>query len=1356
MLMYKDLSKNALLCCAVCTFLLVLPSPPAADACGTNLQESTPEGKRVLLISSTIRDGEVLEDAAAEGVAVVRYDAEKTDLDALLEKVVAVLNGRKASSIGVASHDFGPGRFYLTGSESISLASTLASERQRRFWRELGSLLADGGRIDLFACNLAANEEGRLLVEKLEEITGVDFAASVDATGNDSAGGNWVLETDDAEVIDLYFAAERLENFDGLLASLLKKITSPNPQNYGNFGFSLASSGDYLFVGAYPENDMRGRVYVFKRNQGGTNNWGLLKTLTSSDADYSDFLGTALAASGDILVVGATGDDQKGEDAGAAYIFSKDQGGTDNWGQVKKLVASDGVIWDMLGNSVAIYSLTVVVGSSRNPYMKDDPGAAYIFERDQGGLNNWGEVKKLTPADGAADDAFGRSVSIYADDVVIGAPDHYNLIAGNGAVYIFSRNQGGLGNWGQVKKLVSTDADEYNNDNFGQSVSISDDDILVGAPRTAPISNAYNNYGAAYLFNRYQGGLNNWGQVKKLEASDYSNNANFGCRVLLENDYAFIGAYYKNNYRGAAYLYERNTGGAGNWGNVTKLIAQDGQPMDCFGGSLAKNGDMLFVGAASNDEAGESAGATYIYQGLGTPTLHSPTATALTLTSATLGATVWSDGGNAITARGVVWSTSANPTTTVNEGSGTAAGTTGAFTVSATSLTSATTYHYRAYATNSIGTVYTEDETFTTLTNFTITATAGANGTIDPSGAVTVLQGTSQTFNITPDPGYAVADVTVDSVSQGAATSYTFNNVQANHTINATFVQVHTITATAGTGGGIAPTGAVVVVHSNNQTFNITPDSGYAIADVTVDSVSQGAVTSYTFTNVQANHTINATFVRIYTITAAAGIGGTITPSGGVVVTSGNNQGFSIAPLAGYQIADVLVDGSSVGPVASYTFTNVTANHTISAIFIQLHTIYASAGEGGTINPSGKIALTNGSNKTFYISPNDGFVIADVTVDGGSVGPVTNYTFHNVTRDHTINTAFATDKSKLTVKLAGNKLNLPGLRWRVKAGGSGQAAAAAQQPGDWQEINATIALQPGKYTIEILPVPGWLHPDVEVNLGTDKTVNLGGDFIAFLVADCSDYDGDETCDFALFRPAEGKWLIKDILEKRFGKQGDWPAPGDYNGDGRADLAFWRPDKGYWRVKNGSKVRKFGELGDIPVPGDYDGDGKTDPALFRPSTGEWLISYSASSPAGAAKDEAIVFAGESYCVPVPGDYDGDGKVEPALFELSSRKWLIRGQDAVKFGSRGEIPVPTDYDCDGTIDIAVFDVAKGKWRARKQFKATLKSRAGDIPVFGDFDGDGQPELGFFRASKGTWYLDALTKYGEDDDIPLTRGR
>ncbi|MEI6605089.1 MAG: YDG domain-containing protein [Verrucomicrobiota bacterium] len=197
---------------------------------------------------------------------------------------------------------------------------------------------------------------------------------------------------------------------------------------------------------------------------------------------------------------------------------------------------------------------------------------------------------------------------------------------------------------------------------------------------------------------------------------------------------------------------------------------------------------------------------------------------------------------------------------------------------------------------------------------YTLTATAGANGRISPSGATTVGSGTSQSYTITPDPGYAISDVQIDGISMGVVGSYMFTTVLANHTISATFgvASSYMLTANAGGGGTISPAGTVWVTSGQDQTFVVTPDSGYVVLDVSVDGVSQGDITSYTFNSVVTNHSISASFTPIIlnpsvTLARHAGTGsssaygdtltfdvavlGTPIPTGTVTLTDGGSNG---------------------------------------------------------------------------------------------------------------------------------------------------------------------------------------------------------------------------------------------------------------------------------------------------------------------------------------------------------------------------------------------------------------------------------------------------------------------------------
>ena len=236
-------------------------------------------------------------------------------------------------------------------------------------------------------------------------------------------------------------------------------------------------------------------------------------------------------------------------------------------------------------------------------------------------------------------------------------------------------------------------------------------------------------------------------------------------------------------------------------------------------------------------------------------------------------------------------------------------------------------------------------------TTYTITAQAGDNGSISTTGPdptvipggtsadVTVIEGGTETFQVSPDEGYEVDTVSVDG-NPGTLTGseYTFTNVTTDHTINVTFVATtNTITPTVGANGSILPSSAVEVTYGDDQTFTVTPGSGYQVDTVLVDGVSASLTgNKYTFTNVTADHTIEVTFTAIvHTITATSGANGSISPSGAINVNDGNDKTFTVTPASEeYQVDTVLVDGTAAGLTAGeYTFSTVTADHTIHVTF---------------------------------------------------------------------------------------------------------------------------------------------------------------------------------------------------------------------------------------------------------------------------------------------------------------------------------------------------------------------------------------------------------------------------------------
>ncbi|MEG2071165.1 MAG: T9SS type A sorting domain-containing protein, partial [Bacteroidales bacterium] len=171
-----------------------------------------------------------------------------------------------------------------------------------------------------------------------------------------------------------------------------------------------------------------------------------------------------------------------------------------------------------------------------------------------------------------------------------------------------------------------------------------------------------------------------------------------------------------------------------------------------------------------------------------------------------------------------------------------------------------------------------------------------------------------------------------------ASTLYYIDNIDYVSSLDSTRI----LLASADANGSISPVGAQIVPVGSTQSFTMTPNANCVINDVLVDGSSvlnQLVGNVYSFTNVMANHSIHATFrdtstvIVEYTITASAGMGGTITPSGDVVVTAGTSKTFTMTAQPGYEIQQVLVDGNNEGLLNSYTFNNILANHLIHVDF---------------------------------------------------------------------------------------------------------------------------------------------------------------------------------------------------------------------------------------------------------------------------------------------------------------------------------------------------------------------------------------------------------------------------------------
>ena len=382
-----------------------------------------------------------------------------------------------------------------------------------------------------------------------------------------------------------------------------KKLTSSIAGPDDVFGGDLSISGDLAVVGAKGGSANEQEAFIYRRNLGGLSQWGEVAILRANIGNFASCFGSDVAIDGETVVVGASCISS----IGSVFVFMKDAGGIDNWGEVAMLSPSDGANGDAFGISVAISGDVVVVGSWQDDDAGSRSGSAYIFSRNVGGPNQWGQVAKLTASDAAAKDIFGESVAISNDVVIVGAFGNDD----GGSAYIFSKDTGGPNQWGEVTKLVSSDIAP--DDDFGTDVSICGDVAMVGASRAdTPFSSIG---GSVYVFNKDAGGLNQWGETAKLTASNSRNlgtsvdldgtTAVFGAVQSNPNGPSITGN---------AYIFTNVPAGSNQWVQLQEIYAFDGANGDEFGIDVAVSGDVVFVGSQRDNDHGNMSGSVYIYE----------------------------------------------------------------------------------------------------------------------------------------------------------------------------------------------------------------------------------------------------------------------------------------------------------------------------------------------------------------------------------------------------------------------------------------------------------------------------------------------------------------------------------------------------------------------------------------------------------------------------------------------------------------------------------------------------------------------------------------------------------------------
>lgn len=306
------------------------------------------------------------------------------------------------------------------------------------------------------------------------------------------------------------------------------KLTASDAAANANFGWSVATDGDTIVVGAPRHNTFAGALYVFTRS-GDT--WTQQAKLTASDGAMPDQLGSAVAVSGNTILAGAYG---KASGAGASYVFTR-SGST--WTQQAKLTASDAAANDVFGYAVALSSDTAIVSA----YGKaSSTGGVYVFTRSGGA---WTQQAKLLPGDSATSDSFGSSIALSGETLLVGAFGK----APAGAAYAFTRS----GNiWTQQAKIVPTGVTPSSL--FGVSVALSGNTAIIGASWDETVATFA---GSAFIFTRSG---NVWTQQAHVRPPGTALRDFFAESVALSGTTALMSASGRSSSVGTVFVYQDN------------------------------------------------------------------------------------------------------------------------------------------------------------------------------------------------------------------------------------------------------------------------------------------------------------------------------------------------------------------------------------------------------------------------------------------------------------------------------------------------------------------------------------------------------------------------------------------------------------------------------------------------------------------------------------------------------------------------------------------------------------------------------------------------------------------------------
>ena len=311
-----------------------------------------------------------------------------------------------------------------------------------------------------------------------------------------------------------------------------------------------------------------------------------LHKLIPSDAARNDTAGRNVATHSGVVVVSVVGDDDSGNNSGAAVLFDAQTGA-----ELHKLLAPDGSAGDGLSWSVSIHSGIVVLGANGDDDLGDSSGSANVFDASSGAF-----LFKLLAPDGAVQDFFGSSVATDGQYIVVGAPQDDSGGMNAGSVYVFDAMTGTY-----VRKLSAFDG--ASEDRFGSSVAIDQGMVVIGSPRD---DDSGLSSGSAYVYDASTGAF-----ISKLTAGDAAGDDQFGTSVDISDGFVCVGSPNDGDngaYSGSAYLFDASSGL-----ELQKLIPSDPASEDSFGYSVAISGYDVVVSAAWNDDFAPASGSAYLF-----------------------------------------------------------------------------------------------------------------------------------------------------------------------------------------------------------------------------------------------------------------------------------------------------------------------------------------------------------------------------------------------------------------------------------------------------------------------------------------------------------------------------------------------------------------------------------------------------------------------------------------------------------------------------------------------------------------------------------------------------------------------